>query len=74
MTFFIIKRKSDGKTDAIVEYNFKSGKFVGKTGEYTYNDIEYFNGVSSVLLKEMLGEKPKATKQEKEEKVEEKAE
>ena len=29
---------------------------------------------SSVLLKEMLGEKPKATKQEKEEKVGEKAE
>lgn len=71
MTFFIIKRKSDGKTDGITEYNFKSGKFTGKTGSYTYDDIEYFSGMPSTILKELLGEKPKrVVKQEEEEKAE----
>lgn len=70
MTFFIIKRKSDGKTDGINEYNFKTGKFVGNTGEYTYDDIEYFIGVPSTVLKELLAEKPKRVAKQEEDKAE----
>lgn len=64
MTFFIVKRTSDGKTDNITEYNFKTGKFVGENGEYTYDTVEYFAGVPSTILKELLAEKPKKAKQE----------
>lgn len=52
--FFTIKRKSDGKTDFVYEYDFKYGKFVGDVNNYTYDDIDVFIGVPSEILKPLF--------------------
>lgn len=51
--FFTVQRKEDGKTDNIYEFDFKNGQFIGGAGTYRYDDVSYFIGVPSDILKEI---------------------
>lgn len=64
--FFMIRRKSDGKTDNIYEYDFKNNIFVGSSRSYKYADIDTFIGVPSDVLMNIFKEDRKTSKKNEE--------
>lgn len=66
MHFFTIQRKSDGKTDNIYEFDFASGKFIGGADNYRYEDIMFFIGVPSEIIREIAYKERRAKKQTEE--------
>ena len=64
--FFMIRRKSDGKTDNIYEYDFKNNIFVGGSRSYKYSDIDTFVGIPSDIIMNLFKEDKKASKKSEE--------
>lgn len=50
---FIVKL-IDGNTDNIFEYDFKNGQFVGQNRSYKYEDIVYFIGIPTEIIKSVF--------------------
>ena len=62
---FTVVRKSDGKTDFIYSFNFKTGEFYGGADVYSYDDVDDGIGLPAEFLK-VLFVKPEKTKKENE--------
>ena len=60
---FTVMRKSDGKTDYIYSFNFKTGEFYGGADVYSYDDVDYFIGIPAELLKVMFIKTEKVKKE-----------